>query len=67
MKKDINETSTMLEQMESGMLGAKGLLSGTMSRLSTLNQTATTKQMMYLVLACVVGFLGLYYLVSWWA
>eukprot|EP01087_Luapelamoeba_hula_P014441 TRINITY_DN4225_c0_g1_i1.p1 TRINITY_DN4225_c0_g1~~TRINITY_DN4225_c0_g1_i1.p1 ORF type:complete len:119 (-),score=16.82 TRINITY_DN4225_c0_g1_i1:63-419(-) len=64
IKKDIVETSSMLDQMERGMSSTSGMLQGSIARLTNLSHTATTRQMMMFIGGVVVAFVGLYYLLS---
>eukprot|EP01089_Gocevia_fonbrunei_P013971 TRINITY_DN3725_c0_g1_i1.p1 TRINITY_DN3725_c0_g1~~TRINITY_DN3725_c0_g1_i1.p1 ORF type:complete len:125 (-),score=30.36 TRINITY_DN3725_c0_g1_i1:103-477(-) len=50
------------DQLQQGMNSASSLLKGTMNRLGSLQQTATTKHMFYLVIFVVFVFLVLYFI-----
>ncbi|ELR23968.1 protein transport protein bet1, putative, partial [Acanthamoeba castellanii str. Neff] len=61
IKKEIRDSNTLLDQMESGVAMTGGMLKGSIGRLADMTQTATKKHMLYLIVFVVGLFLTLYY------
>ncbi|KAN0031283.1 hypothetical protein ACTA71_010372 [Dictyostelium dimigraforme] len=64
IESQVQESNSLLDNLNADMSGAQALLSGTMKKLTDLSKTATSSHMMYLIFFVVFIFFLIYLIIS---